>query len=266
MEMWTWYLNSELAGVIKPDSEKVPILFIHGLNQNPSSMYELMKEFMNLNYDPYLLHLAGHQTVDSFSVSSQDWISSYQRAVSFLQKNYKSRPVVFGFSMGALLALHQIDFFSPSSMILLAPAHRPRFYSFFLKPLLPRIKKVPSLFLGSTWNVHYRFHKGGVPSQIYKAFFEILDQFHKQELDPQFDNCLREQRILLFSIPGDELVSHQQLKRWCRLGPAQWKFETLEKDFKAPIKMKHIAVDRQSLGESVFQSMIQRIEQYLGKQ
>lgn len=244
---------------INDQERRQPLLCLHGLNQQPNALKPLSKKMEQFGYSPYLLHLPGHRFRNGdFNLDSQTFLQAYKGAYDYLCHHYNKAPVFLGYSFGGLIGVHYSDLCAYEKMILLAPALEMRTYAFMIKMGLPFLNRIYSMPIGTReQEKRYRYHQKGVPSSIYRSFFSIYSENQKKDKD-----YLKATKAIVFCHPYDELVSYKKLKRWVASNTS-WKFETVDNRMASFSKYNHLCFDLETLGESSYQDLLSKIQNFM---
>ncbi len=248
------------------DPNQSPLLAVHGLNQNPDSLKKLLNDLSHLGFCTYLLHLPGHQKKELRShLTANDFYSAYQKAYLYLKEAHTLPIVGLGYSLGGLIMYSQREKCPLGRMILMAPALEIKPYTHIIKAFIPWLSHIRSYPLEKKiYEPIYRYHQTGVPSPIYKSFFSIYGDWQKIKRKQAQQRNGSKERVLVFSQPGDEIVSHQGLKSWfIQQGRGQF-VEIKGKD--AQLKsFRHLFVDDTTLGTESYRFLLASIEDFLKK-
>ena len=240
------------------------VLAVHGLNQNPEALKPLLNDYCEKGLRCFLLHLPGHlrQGFDNRLVTKDLIYRAYSRAYQELRAMSENEDIPLGFlgySFGGLIGARFFAECSYDRVVFLAPALNVRLFTHGLRPLLPFLSKIVSIPLGDEeMEVHYRFHKKGVPKAVYRSFFNIYDDFQRllkmrQEKLPK--------DALVFCHPLDELISYRRLKSGL-VKKNNWQLFPIsnrEADFK---RYKHLIFDRVTLGENCYGSLLEKTSSF----
>ena len=161
-----------------------------------------------------------------------------------------------GFSLGGLLGADLLASFPDvcfDKMVLFAPAFKLHGINYLVKLLSP----FPRLVVPSFSSAPYRMNRG-TPMAAYNTLFEAIKHFNKH-LGPKLNIP-----TIIFMDKQDELVSFRGLKRLVDKEKLdQWKFHLVQKEkAEVKVKMKHIILDEQSVGENMWNQMRTSIIQH----
>ncbi len=253
--------NTRLEGVA---------LVIHGLNCRPDKMEAIITMLNASGIDCLNLSLRGHGNnfapisdtdtdaarMAAFkSVSYPLWKTEAYTAYQFAKKksHLYGKPFFFiGFSMGGLLG---VDLMASNpnvrfdKMVLFAPAIAMLQRNNLIKFLSP----FPSLVIPSAGHESY-LANGGTPMAAYNAFFEMLAHF-ENHLDLKTINI----PTVVFIDEEDELVSYDSLQKMVQHPHLdQWKIHPVKKDNTATeVKMHHLIIDAASVGDQMWQEIVE---------
>lgn len=225
-----------------------PILMAHGLNQNPESLQPIADKFARAGHPVYLFHIPGHaRSTEHTQIDASYVIDAFSESYRFVRRESKQKPLFFGYSYGGLLGVLSSLDCEFQGLALLAPALKLRPYTHAIKLVLPWVGRLRSMPLpSSAMQTRYRYHQGGVPTEIYRSFFQLYSRM--QNLDrsdlPQVSG-----RVWMH--PKDELIDFSRLNRW--LGEyTPWQNRPLSNSQAKQNGYKHLCLDIQTLGESEF--------------
>lgn len=247
-----WPLTDKVHGIM---------LIFHGLNQKPSKMDEFSIEFEKKGYLVIRPKFKGHRQVsgEMEKVREGNW---EQDAFCFIQyaitkAKEKNLPIYFlGYSMGALYFVNSFSKISQSEKklflkaIFVAPALALRFYTELVKLLYPF---GDNFVLNSKSPEEYRANSG-TSMGGYKSLFLALSQL---------DVSLKNYQIptLVFIDSGDELISDSGIEELIKREQIKnWKIIAIDKKGIGP---NHLIIDRKSLGELLFSSVLEQIIHFL---
>jgi alpha-beta hydrolase superfamily lysophospholipase len=262
--------NTKLNGVA---------LVIHGLNTRPDKMESIIAKLNDFGIDCLNLSLRGHgenysdlnQTesadarMETFkSVTYPLWkTEAYQayQGVERISKLYAIPLFFVGFSMGGLLGVDLLSS-NPSvkfdKMVLFAPAIKMHIRNSFLKILSP----FPRIVIPSIAHKSY-LTNDGTSIAAYNALFEMYVHL-ENNLDPRINIP-----TVVFIDKQDELISFSGLQNMIQdQNLDQWKIHPVQKDKTATkIKMHHLIIDEASVGNNMWQEIVDvTITHFLGQQ
>lgn len=240
-------------------------IVIHGLNQKPEKMDDLVHLALQEESQVLRLTLHGHGPEKNkfLEVTRSQWLKDVATAYSLAkaQSEKDHLPLYFiGYSLGALLlsdfavtALPQR--LSLQKSTLFAPALTPHWYT-----RLVQIFKIfgPHFFVTS-WGVHgYMAHRG-TSMAAYEALFQSVDSLQKAAFVPI------NWPTLVFIDPKDELVSYKRLRRFIsEKNLSQW---TLTPVTTSQSQLKgsyhHLITDAQALGQDEWTRVSQSIQKFI---
>lgn len=241
-----------------PQEHRRPILCLHGLNQRPSALKPLLKDISHWGCDPYLLHLPGHcDEGGDGPLCSKQFYQALKESYEFLCTSHNQKPYFLGYSFGGLIGVHFSHSCVFEKMILLAPALKLHWHTSLIKPILPWVKRIPSIPIGHFWEEKYRYHLKGVPASVYRSFFLIYESFKRQKND-----CLLSQSAIVFCHPKDELIHFKRLKKWVE-DCTQWSFVELSNQEAKMRRYNHLCFDSDTLGTEQYKKLLGQIKSYL---
>ena len=231
---------------------------VHGLNQNPRSFHQYLKDLARHGIRSYLLHLPGHRAEKSISSNlAEDVLRSYDQAYQWILDKEGRLDFFIGYSFGGLIGTYQLPYKPIEKLLLIAPALSLRPYTLAIQPILPFVSKVYSIPLGGKKDDFYRFHQNGVPVEVYRSFFEIYR-------NNKVANLPSNSQALVFAHPKDELVSYRGLKKWTEHF-SNWELKTLDNRAASFKKFNHLCLDEQTLGLDSYQSLVDQSLAFLVK-
>lgn len=225
------------------------VLLVHGLNQKPSKLAEIVDLFYRKGIPVFRLTLKGHGGAsfrDMMEVSPNDWLENFETACREIKDRYPTAVnVLVGYSLGGLVSqYYQLNegksFFD--RQILIAPALVARKYVTLIRPFLRFTDRIPSRA-----PVDYRANKQGTSSAAYRSMFFMMKRVSKMKHFPSINI----ETLVLIS-PGDEVVSYRGIKRLISRGNLnQWKISPIVKREREVLDFDyhHLIIDRASLGE-----------------
>ena len=250
-------------------------LVVHGLNLRPERMQSIIAELNDVGIDVLNLSLRGHGNnyLNIMNVSSDGARLESFRAVTYglwldeIYEGYlkvreralkKNAPVFFiGYSLGGLmgcdLILSHPDVLY-DRMVLFAPALNITVQSYLLKALMP----FPNIVIDSLSPTSYRANEG-TPMAAYKALFEAVDHFEKNQSDKL------NKPALIFIDEEDEFVSCSKLKEMIALRNLDhWQIHIVQKDDDAGKKISHhLIIDRDSVGDKMWKQIKDAVKRHL---
>ena len=239
------------------NNNKKVALFVHGLNQRPDKMKDLMNVFHKTGYDCYLIQLKGHGSnfndnlkkdiadskLDAFkNAKFNDWLDDFGNVYQKIKNNY-SEFVVVGYSLGGLVSLNylEINKVKVDKIFLIAPSiaihslnYSVKFLSFF-----------PTLVIPSLAPQTYRENKG-TPVRAYLSLYKGIEKFEKLSTD--YINT----KSLIILNEDDELVSYEKTKKIIKEKRLNnWKVVKIsKKNVEKDLDYEHLIIDSKSLGDS----------------
>lgn len=237
-------------------------IVVHGLNQRPDTMHDIVQLLADLGYHTYRLSLRGHERSESETFPASAWINDVLNACSLVRTRFPETPVyILGYSLGGLLATHAIDAHStcnPASMILIAPALSLRSFvqsGYLLSPFPQLSISVPNI----APSLYRRFAE--TPLFWYQNLFEIYSRTRTLQSAAR----LRTIPTLIFANPRDELVSLHGLRSWIHdnsLEPG-WSIDVVRPTSRNPFMPEHVMIDPQSLGKYEWNNLSESIRSFL---
>ncbi|OGQ79518.1 MAG: hypothetical protein A2289_05635 [Deltaproteobacteria bacterium RIFOXYA12_FULL_58_15] len=239
-------------------------LVMHGLNQEPSRMNELIVELNNMGVAVMRLDLIGH---GSDPISRQQTFASVdadtwrrQTRCGYLLTRERADvtgvPLVFvAFSLGALVGVDLVNGGGArfEAMVLLAPALCVHWYASGVRLL----SAWPGLVLPSSAPEADRANFG-TPIAAYEALFAL-----QEGLEP-----LARDRInvptLVFIDEDDELVDAAALRAMIAdYGLNRWQGISLRKSIDAEQTYHHVIAYQRAVGQQSWSAMLERIKRHL---
>lgn len=226
---------------------KAVVLLAHGLNLNPSKMDQLAHFFNAKKCDVLRISLGDNPDLwmEKFS---DDYDAALEHA-DILQK-----PLYFvGFSLGALIAVHYMNFHPHhhfSKLALFAPAthtHKFTLLPALLGRLLPEFK-LPSLNL-----INYRERKYSKLGE-YKKMHQLQREMGKSLLKNEFNTP-----TLLILSPRDELVSSSKLTKFADSNPHWSTLVISNRESQLPKKYHHLMIDLESIGPLEWEKILNNL-------
>ncbi len=252
----------------RADQPAAVVLVTHGFNLDPRVMEQMAAVLQESGLEVLTHSLTGHdmtltQTERVARFGRVDF-TTWQRdmdeaaAVAVARARDLNKPLyLVGFSLGGLLSADLINRRTDIDIeraVLLAPALSLRWTSWLLRPL----GVLPNFLLPNAGPERYQANEY-VPVSAYDALYNGVERF-RQQVDPRRLNI----PALVLIHPLDELVSDSGLADFIdRQGLDQWRFERVEKSEGAADVLNHLIVDSNAMGEEAWQSIIQRIRQFL---
>lgn len=138
-------------------STSVPVVFIHGTNQDHRHFANLMRYLSEGGLDCYAFARRGRDGIppaDAHGVTFEDYLSDTLRVIDVFER----RPVLVGHSFGALLAQKVAEMRRCSAAVLLTPLAPRQLYARLIAPLpaMPiYIKILPAIVSGASFEVSY---------------------------------------------------------------------------------------------------------------
>lgn len=252
------------------DRAEAVVVMVHGFNLNPRVMDELAALLQSEHMDVLQVSLTGHR----MSLTPEDrrdefgamegfhvWRSNMDRAVSEAATRAASRELplhLLGFSMGGLLSVDYLNRHATSGVdraVLLAPSLSLRWTSWLLRPL----GALPDFLLPSVGPDRYKANEF-VPMSAYEALYEGVAQLNEHTHPERLDIP-----ALVLISQDDELVSAEGLEAFIserELG--RWELHPVDNSAGDDEVLEHVIVDRNSLGETAWTSVTERILTFLG--
>ena len=239
------------------NNNKKVALFVHGLNQRPVKLKDLMNEFHKTGYDCYLVQLKGHGSnynhnlnknitdskLDAFkNAKFNDWLDDFDNVYKKIKNNY-SEFVVVGYSLGGLVSLNylEINKVKVDKLFLIAPSIAIHSLNYSVKFL----SFIPTLVIPSLAPKTYRANKG-TPVNAYLSLYKGIEIFEK--LSTNYINI----KSLIILNENDELVSYDKTKKLInkkRLN--NWEVVKISKrNVEKDLDYEHLIIDAKSLGDS----------------
>lgn len=238
---------------------KKRVLCVHGLNQNPEALKFFLKELSYHGVQVFLLHLPGHnKSFKGEEVQFSEISEAYTESYGLITREHGKIDVFIGYSFGGLIGAYHFEECPFEKSILLAPAVRLKGITHGIKLILPFFKSIYSIpFVNKEYERKYRFHQKGVPSSVYKSFFQYYECFHKKN-----ESFFKKSKGLVFCHKGDELIDYKKLKAWTQ-EKEHWKFLTLSNEKAVFKKYNHLCFDPTVLGDDQFKDLVQKSLNFL---
>ena len=191
-------------------STKVYIV-LHGLNNHPKVMNELVHEINAMGSDCLRLTLTGHNGNDDAEASRQAWLSDISKAVEYANKTYPDAEIHFlGFSAGGAAIINYLDRnpqMPAKQALLIAPALSLRAYAHLVRIFLPLGHiGIPAFSVAPADYRRYTF-----PSfKLYQALFETQAAVEFLTNQDRFKKI----RLNILLADGDELISGEGIREW----------------------------------------------------
>ncbi|MEX1197654.1 MAG: alpha/beta fold hydrolase [Pseudohongiellaceae bacterium] len=245
------------------------VVMVHGFNLNPRRMDEMAALLQAGNMDVLQVSLAGHRMSlspenrrDEFAAMEgfPVWQANMDQAMSEASSRAASLDLplyLMGFSMGGLLGADHLNRHESSRAdraVLLAPALSLRWTSWLLRPL----GALPDFLLPSLGADQYKANEF-VPVSAYEALYDGVAQLNEQTRPER----LNIPTLVLVS-RADELVSGEGLEAFIaehRLD--QWALHYVDNSDGDEEVLQHVIVDRNTLGETAWESVTKRILSFL---
>ena len=234
------------------------IVIAHGLNQRPSSMDFLASFFRSRGHHTLRLTLAGHDTPTGEPFAATTWSTEIRKAFQIMRDRYPSLPTLYlGYSMSGLAAIQALDSdasFSPSRMILIAPA------------LSLRTIVESARFL--RWFPATTFSVRNLAPQAYRRYprtplfwYQNVAEMYDETRSLKNPDRARSIPTLVFANPRDELVSLEGLQSWIADNQLSdsWKVRVIRPQTADPRLAEHLLIDNRALGADAWGTMEQEI-------
>ncbi len=220
------------------------VVVVHGINLKPTNMHPIAQMLQREGYSVLNVALSGHRPGTSLeSVTSNIWLKEIHAAL-LLAKTIAARENIpfyfFGYSLGAVsgldVMLHDPSV-RPDRLVLLAPAISLAKKTWFMRSLAI----FPSLPLPTLIPAKYRANHMS-SYRLYKALFNIYDEFKKQDLRPL--NI----PTLVITEPQDEVICSSCIPELAqKYGLTQWEYLSLTNLGAKEAGYHHIIIDTETL-------------------
>lgn len=238
-----------------PSSKGVCIL-VHGLNNKPEVLTDIVNFVESLSIAVVVVSLTGHQ--DDFeklkTIEKETWKEDVRQAYALsYRKGVKTFLVAY--SLGAIIGLdilsEEIKF---DKMILLAPAIAPRKpvklleYLAPIMPLFPLYSIVPSIYRANAY----------LPLKAYDALFQLFRSLKRKK----FAHANVPTMVVID--PDDETMSLEEIKKTITdYSLNRWKLLLLDSDHVDKAKFHHLIIDRKAMGNKNWEVFVQQVEGFL---
>ena len=237
---------------LKNNNDKVA-LFVHGLNQRPEKMLDLMTEFHQIGYDCYLIKLKGHseklfnekenqKLVKFKNATFNDWLNDFDEIYKKIKNDY-NQIIVVGYSLGGVVALNYLELnkVKVDKLLLIAPAIAIHSLNYSVKLL----SLFPSFVIPSLSPKIYRANYG-TPVSAYLSLYKGIKIFE--------ENNIKHVNVKSFIIlnENDELVSYKKVKNLIEEKKLdKWKvFKISKTNVPDEFNYEHLIIDKKTLGDS----------------
>lgn len=234
------------------------IIIGHGLNQRPSSMDFLASFFRSHGYHTLRLTLTGHDTPTGEPFAASTWTNEISIAFQTMRARYPSLPTLYlGYSMSGLAAVQALESdpaFSPSRMVLIAPALSLR--TIIESARILRWLPATTISVRNLAPQAYRRYPR-TPLFWYQNVAEMYDATRTVKNPDR----LRSVPTLVFANPRDELVSLEGLQSWITDNQLSdsWKMCVIRPQTADPRLAEHLLIDTRALGADAWRAMEQEI-------
>jgi esterase/lipase len=272
--------SNSLEWIPAKDSKQILgiALVIHGLNLMPQKMKPTIERLVGSGIEVFNCSLRGHgdnylhqenlsddeARLESFKqVTYELWRHETYEAykhVAARSKQVGGAPVfLIGYSLGGLigcdlfLAFPEVKF---NKMVLFAPALKIRAYSYVLKLLSP----FPRVIIPSASPRNYRSNRG-TSIAAYHALYSAISNL-QQSMSDKLNIP-----TIVFVDKADEFVSHKGIGQMIKREKlTRWKLYTVQKAENAQKQYHHLIIDAPSLGDNVWENIMQLTITHLGMQ
>jgi len=251
---------------IFPAKEKVKAIIFagHGLNQNPKALHPLFNDFASYGIQVNLYSLPDHggNREPEFHDKEDSIYLSYHKNLNIVREESAEKQVpflIFGYSYGGLLGVrYQMEEKIALRGLYFAPALHLRWYAPFIQWLIPWVKKVHSVPIGSAEVENkYRYHQKGVPAGVYRQFFM---NYQKVQNDKKSFLNLQAEGLCWID-PLDELVSWQGLKNWTE--PLGWDLCKTSNRQGSLRRAHHLNFNSETLGDALYEKVLKSSVKYI---
>ena len=229
----------------KPGSKQVTIV-LHGLNNKPEVMNELIGVLNDQGKDCVRVALTGHNGDDDSKASQKAWLKDIESAITYAENLRPASRISFlGFSAGGTVIINYLDQHSEvevDGIYLFAPALALKTYAQLVRLFIPLgFFGIPGFSVAP-----YEYRKYSFPSfKLYKSLFDTYNEVQTLKNPVRF----KKTTLNILLAEGDELVSNSGIRRWLDKNQlAEFaKIETFEFEETVP-DYKHQIIDPATLG------------------
>ena len=236
------------------DSKGV-FLVVHGLNNTPDVMNELITVVNKAGFNAIRVELTGHESEEIVNnpdffereISVESWLNDLDISVKQAKKLYPNSPIsVLGFSLGGALLIRYLDLhpeFKIEKAIFIAPAIGLFKFTNLIRIFSPlQFIGVPSISLAPEG---YRRHM--FPSfKFYDGLFDVYRDVQKLS---QVEN-LKSAKPTFIMAEEDELIDEYKVERWIKNNGIEKESKSIVLKFEEgeEPEYKHQIIDLKSTG------------------
>ena len=237
------------------------VLSIHGLNNDPRSMFDLVHHFNQLGYDVLNAALYGHRgSLREMKITNYPLLHEHARLhLCELIEHAEGDPIIFlGYSTGAVLQGNLLYEFpelveQQLKIIWIAPAVQLRWLSHFLTGVVSGQLVIPSFNIRS-YRANY-----GTSLNAYSAL-----NYGRKKINQHFtDNPHLIPPTLIIMNPKDEFVSWPLSQELFSSHPQIQLASISNRDSTLRGRTHHLIIDRASLGEASWQHLTHLMQEFL---
>ena len=223
-------------------------LVLHGLNNHPKVMDELVGAVNEIGIDCLRVTLTGHHGDDDSEASSQAWLLDIARAVEMARKVYpKAELNLLGFSAGGAAIINYLDKnpqIPAERAFLIAPAISLRSFTNLVRVFIPLgYLGIPAISVAPVSYRRYTF-----PSfKLYQALFDTHSAVQSLAHPERFKGM----RLNFLLADGDELISGEGVREWIKNNDLTESSNLKTITFGTPIPdYRHQIIDRATVGDA----------------
>lgn len=238
-------------------SAKATCVLVHGLNNKPEVLTDIVHFLESLYIPVVMVSLTGHQ--QDFeklkTIKKENWKEDVLQAYALSHKK-GAKTFLIAYSLGAAIGLdiltEKIRF---DKMILLAPAIAPRqpvkLLEFFapLLPLFPLYSIVPSMYRANAY----------LPLKAYDVLFQLYRSLKQKKF------AHTNVPTLVVIDPNDETMSVEEIKKTIAVYHLDhWRLLLLDSNHTGKqTKFHHLIIDKQAMGDKNWTVFTQHVKSFL---
>ena len=250
-----WFPTSQV------EKRKGVVLSIHGFNNDPRSMSDLVHHFNQLGYDVLNVALYGHRgSLHEMKIANYSILHEHVRLhLCELIERAQGDPIIFlGYSTGAVLQGNLLYEFpelvkQQLKIIWIAPAVQLRWPFSFMTGVVSGQLVIPSL------NVRSYIANYGTSLNAYSALNYGREKFNKHFTD----NPHLMPPTLIIMNPKDEFISWSLSQEFFSSNPQIRLISISDRSSTLRRKIHHLIIDRASLGEASWQQLTHLMQEFL---